>query len=120
MSEQAKSSQEIAMAANDLDQQARQATKAMEEQVRGFRQLSSSSANITKQIKSIATANLDNSQSGKMILGRLEEVRQISLENTAEAGGISATLGEKGNPSPKRGSVRQKHRPESSEPRGAR
>jgi methyl-accepting chemotaxis protein len=122
MSEQAKSSQEIAAAANDLDLQARQASKAMEEQVRGFGQLSSSSANITKQIKSIATANLENSQSGKVILGRLEEVRQISLENTAEAGGVATTLAEtsRDNPSPKPGSARRKHRPKSSEPRGVR
>ena len=68
MIEQAKSSQEITAAASDLDQQTREASRAMKEQARGFKQITVSSANITKQIKLIAAANLDNSQSTDVIL----------------------------------------------------
>jgi hypothetical protein len=93
MGEQATASREITAAASDLDQQTKEASRAMKEQAIGFKQITSSSANISKQIKSIAAANLENSQSTIVILDKLQEVRGISRTNVEAADRIGAVLG---------------------------
>ena len=76
-----KTAQEITAAASDLDKQTQQASRAMKEQAAGFKQITDSSANITKQIKLIAAANLENSRSTTVILERIQEVRDVSRDN---------------------------------------
>jgi methyl-accepting chemotaxis protein len=95
MNEQATAAKEITAAASDLEEQTKQANRAMTEQTLGFRQITGSSANIAKQIKLIASANLDNSQSTRVILERLQEVRDVSRENAESAKNIERVVGKR-------------------------
>jgi methyl-accepting chemotaxis protein len=92
MGEQATASQEITAAASDLDHQTREASRAMKEQTISFKQINGSSINITKQIKLIAAANLENSQSTNVILDRIQDVRGIARENIQAATRIEGLL----------------------------
>jgi len=85
MPEQAKNSQEITAAASDLTQQAAQASRGMEDQTRTFKGIAANTANITKQIQLVAAANLENSRSTTVIVQRIDEIREVSRTNGAEA-----------------------------------
>jgi len=94
MTEQAKSSQEISTAANDVNQQTRETSTALKEQAESFKQITDNSASITKQIKLIAATNLDNSRSTAAVLERIQQVRDVSQRNGVSAQGIKRILAE--------------------------
>jgi len=58
--------------------------------------VSGSSVNIAKQIKMIADANLENSQSTSVILQRLQQIREVSRNNGESAKTIERMLGKSG------------------------
>jgi methyl-accepting chemotaxis protein len=81
----------------------------MAEQAQTFKQMTSNTVNISKQIKSIAAANRDNSQSTAVILERIQEVRGVSRENGESAKLIAEMMGdgrETKSPLPRRNSRR--------------
>jgi alkyl hydroperoxide reductase subunit AhpC len=92
MAEQAKNSDEISAATSDLDQQTKEASRAMKEQAVSFKQIADGSGNVTKQVKLIAAANLENSRSTVIILKRIQEVRDVSIQNGESARNIERVL----------------------------
>jgi len=94
MSGQSISSQEITKATLGLDQQTRQANQAMREQTDNLKQITNSSANIGRQIKSIAAANVENSKSTTVILERIRETREIARQNKESISSLESNIGE--------------------------
>jgi methyl-accepting chemotaxis protein len=96
MGEQAKNSDEINAAVSDLDQQTREASRALKEQTMGFKQITDGSTNVTKQIKLIAGSNLENSRSTTQILKRIQDVREVSRQNGESAKDIKRIISKTG------------------------
>ncbi len=59
------------------------------------------STNISRQIKLIAAANVENSRSTEVVLKKIQEVRAISRKNGAEAGDIKNLVGQRAAESPR-------------------
>jgi hypothetical protein len=93
MAEQARNSQEITSAADLLRQQSSQASRAMQEQAKAVRDISTGSSEVSKQIKMISKANVEHSRNGVMILQRLREVSEVSSSTAVEAKAIGASIG---------------------------
>jgi methyl-accepting chemotaxis protein len=96
MNEQATASAEITAAAGELDQQTKEASRSLKEQAMSLQQITAGSANVTKQVKLIAAANLENSRSTDFISERIQEVRDGSRENGESAQSIESILAETG------------------------
>ena len=106
LAEQASGASQVTASADNLRVQSLQTARGMQEQARAMKDVSAASQNVTKQIKLITAANLEHSGSASAMLARLEEVRAVTRQSTADA----MTLGKAGNenrraarnPSPKR------------------
>jgi methyl-accepting chemotaxis protein len=79
----------------------------MEEQTRAFKGITADSANITKQIKLIAAANLENSGSTAVVAEKINEVREVSRANGAESKTIQRILLQAREPAGRRGGRRK-------------
>lgn len=84
MSEQASGATQITTAAEHMRQQSDQAAKALKEQSRTIREMSSVGENIAKQIALITRANREHSVGSAAILDGLIEIRQIAERSLQE------------------------------------
>jgi methyl-accepting chemotaxis protein len=64
----------------------------MEEQVKAVKGITSSAANVSKQIKLIASANKGHSVNAGSILEKIEQVRQLSAKNKSGAERIRSIM----------------------------
>ena len=76
-----------------FQKQTRQAAGAMKEQAKALKHINDGSVNITKQMKLITKANVENSRSATTISGRVKGLQDISWTNAEEAKNIRGVLG---------------------------
>jgi hypothetical protein len=67
----------------------------MKEHAKALKDIRGSSANITKQIKLVTGANLENSKSAAVILHKIREIQEISKTNAEEAKNVRGMLPKK-------------------------
>jgi methyl-accepting chemotaxis protein len=74
---------EISDAAENLRQGASEVARAMEEQTKGVRGVTTSTANVAKQIKSISGANKSHLANASIILQKVRSANELSAKNPA-------------------------------------
>jgi predicted metalloendopeptidase len=90
MSEQATSSTQIASGTQNLKLQSEQTARALIEQSRAVKDISTSTQNVSKQIRLITDANRMHSQGARGLAENLESIREVVLANLSDAKSMHA------------------------------
>src|SRR3954470_6285047 len=89
MTEQAAAATQITSAAHSMRQQGDQLARAIDEQARAARDMTTATTNISKEIGLITRSNRQHVTSAEQVLATLTDIRQITERN---AQGVKATL----------------------------
>jgi methyl-accepting chemotaxis protein len=81
MKEQAESARQITDSAESMRVQTEQLAKAMTEQTRSIKDMSSGAQNVARQINLITLANREHSLASAAVLTGLSDIRQITERN---------------------------------------
>jgi len=85
MSEQKQAATEITKAVDDTRKQSNQLARAIVEQARTIKEMTTASQNISKQIGLINRANREHSKTAASTLERLHSVRNVTAQNSEGA-----------------------------------
>jgi len=94
MREQSTAAVDITRNGESMRQQADQAARALKEQARAMKDMTTASANTARQIKMITHANREHSTAAGGILTELGELRRIAERNASGAKQTRATTAE--------------------------
>ncbi len=84
ISEQATASGEVSTAVNSMRRETEQAARALAEQTRGLKDMTTATGNTAKQLKLITHANREHSVVAAHMLEQLRAVRQITDRNARD------------------------------------
>jgi methyl-accepting chemotaxis protein len=82
MAEQATAANQVTTAVETMRKESEQAARAMGEQSRAMKEISGATANISRQMRLVSTANREHSAGAVRVLGQLKSVRAVSERNT--------------------------------------
>ncbi len=90
MAEQATAAGQVTAAVDSMRKESDQAARAMSEQARAMKDITSATANITRQMRLLSGANKEHTGAAARVLGQLRTIRAVTDRNSQ---GVRDTLG---------------------------